>query len=568
MLLICTRSLCFRTSIHNRLLAAIPVITVSDVQGDDWKKTLIVDQSQFRPSGRSNRSGRSQADHDVFEGLPIRQWRQSETTVGLAPVLESVKGGDNAWPEPKLPRDTSLLLPHTQALLREARRPRLAKRKQEPTEDEKGEEEDEVDKDVQTAWQAKKWSQIPAHLEEPDREYLAKRRKGLPSIHTAMALQAAAAAVSAAPTRKTKVMKSDAEGNTTVYEVLVPEGQAIAGEVVEDTIMADAAPEKAAPGTIIEGVGIANAEGLIVATDLLQPPKRKNMPPKRIKKGGPGRGKKKVMFTGAEGQSSTATPMGPGGAVTSLAVGPNASGSAMDIDSTSRVAGDGIDLQTGEGDGDEDDAEDGEEGEEGDGDGDEDDDREDGELSDVEAPAVSTGPATPTTSAAPIASEVLETLPPVEVASLLPPTLLQDSVEADAPVVASSPEKPTQVQPQQDTDQTTATFSTSETSAPTPITAMTSNDDSAPPRERNLSSPPELPLAQTSDERQEPLVELVEDVPVASPSQVPTVFVAADQDGPSKSAAQTPHVLETSTNDDDLLSKFEKELEQQEGNGP
>ncbi|KAI5209355.1 hypothetical protein AUEXF2481DRAFT_38281 [Aureobasidium subglaciale EXF-2481] len=338
---------------------------------------------QFRAGGRSNRSGRSQADHDVFEGLPVRQWHHSETIVGLPPPAEVAQGGDNAWPELPMPRDSSQLAPWTQQLLREARRPRLAKRPQEPTEDDKQEEEEEGEA-VQTGWQSKKWSQVPSQLEKPEREFLAKRRKGLPSLHTQIALQAANAAASSAPTRKTKVMKSDADGNTTVYEVLVAEGQTIEGEVTEDAIMADAAPVQAAPGTVIEGVGIANAEGVIVATDLLQqqqPMRRKPIPPRRIRKGGPGRGKKKVMFNPNDGHNAAASST-PGGisVATPSTLNANADDSAMDIDSNPKPDAN-----------DEGDDEDGEDGEEGDEDDDrEDDDRgedhEDGELSEGEEP--------------------------------------------------------------------------------------------------------------------------------------------------------------------------------------
>ncbi|CAD0086805.1 unnamed protein product [Aureobasidium vineae] len=329
---------------------------------------------QFRAGGRSNRSGRSQADADVFEGLPVRQWISSDSIVGLPPPTEVVQGGDNALPELPMPRDSHLLTPLTQQLLREARRPRLAKRPQEPTEDDKQEEEEEGEP-VQTGWQSKKWSQVPSHQEKPEREFLAKRRKGLPSMHTQIALQAANAVASSANTRKTKIMKSDADGNTTVYEVLVPEGQTVEGEVVDDAIMADAAPIQAAPGTVIDGVGIANAEGVFVATDLLQqqqqPMRRKPIPPRRIRKGGPGRGKKKVMFNPNEGHNAAATST-PGGGVsvaTPSSLNANADDSAMDIDSTPKPDAN-----------DEGDDEDGEEGE----DGDEDDDREDGEVSEGE----------------------------------------------------------------------------------------------------------------------------------------------------------------------------------------
>jgi len=315
---------------------------------------------QFRAQGRSNRSGRSQADHDVFEGLPIKQWRQSETVVGLPQTTGETKPGDNTMPELPMPRDSHLLSPWTQALLREARRPRLAKRN-EATEDEKGDEDEEAEKEMRTGFLAKKWAPVPAHLEQPEREYIAKRRKGLPSMHTTLALQAAISLPSTTATRKAKVMKTDAEGKTVIYEVLVPEGQSVEGEVQQDTDMTEAAPERAAPGTVIEGVGIANAEGVIVANNLLQPQpisRRRNMPPKRIKRGGPGRGKKKVMFS-AEGQTGTMTPGGTA-APSTPAMGDGGAGEPMDVDSARKEDDDGDDDE------------------------DEDDDREEGEISDGE----------------------------------------------------------------------------------------------------------------------------------------------------------------------------------------
>lgn len=301
-------------------------------------------------------------------------------------------------PELPLPRDHHLLSAWTQALLREARRPRLAKRK-EPTEDEKGDDDEDGEKEAETGFLAKKWSHVPAHLEEPEREYIAKRRKGLPSVHTTLALQAATNIPATAPTRKAKVMKADADGKTTVYEVLVPEGQVVEGEVKQDTEMTDAPLERAAPGTVIAGVGIANADGVIVANDLLQPqppPRRRNMPPKRVKKGGPGRGKKKVMFTG-EGQAGTSTPGGTG-VPSTPATGDVSVGEPMDIDSARKEDGEGEDK-------DEEDKDDE------DGDDDEDDeDREEGELSDGEAEETVSRPAEPA-----VTSEV-----PSEVASQVP----------------------------------------------------------------------------------------------------------------------------------------------------
>lgn len=88
----------------------------------------------------------------------------------------------------------------------------------------------------------------------------------------------------------------DADGNAHVYEVLAPVGQKLEGEIDENDVETVAAITEpaAAPGTVVEGIGIVNAEGLVVANDLLQstPTRKKPLPPRRKKKGGPGRGKK------------------------------------------------------------------------------------------------------------------------------------------------------------------------------------------------------------------------------------------------------------------------------------
>ncbi len=184
-----------------------------------------------------------------------------------------------------------------QALLRAAR---MGLSKDTPVveeEKEKG-EEDDADTNDHAGFPAKKWSLIPRENEGPEPEYLAKRRKGLPSIYTS----ATPHARTSGNMRKTKIRKVDSEGNQSVWDVLVPEGQTVDGELVEE----EASPTQTqipAPGTVIEGVGIANADGVVVAGDLAVPanPRRRPLPPKRKFKG-PGRGKKKkVAFAGGAG---------------------------------------------------------------------------------------------------------------------------------------------------------------------------------------------------------------------------------------------------------------------------
>ncbi|KAK7551732.1 hypothetical protein IWX49DRAFT_561897 [Phyllosticta citricarpa] len=319
----------------------------------------------FRPSGRSNRSGRSQIDHDVFEGLPIRQWRLADTLVDPSTAAIQESQSKDGWPEPPMPRDSNLLPEHSQLLLRAARAGTLYKLPTPPEEEEKEKEgeEGEEPKEARVGFVAKKWSQVPRNVEEPEREYLAKRRKGLPSAYTANATDGATSNV---PMRETKVKRTDADGSVHVYKVLVPEGHRVEGELVEEDVeMKEAAPEEAAPGTVVEGVGVVNSEGVVVANDLLQstPPRRRPPPPRRKPKKGPGRGRKKVMFQ-------------PGDSAAGTASGTEGGEPAIKQEGTPAT---GEDTPMHEGDDDE-----GEDGEEG---SDSDDDRDEGEMSPTPAAA-------------------------------------------------------------------------------------------------------------------------------------------------------------------------------------
>ncbi|KAL8839582.1 MAG: hypothetical protein Q9170_001686 [Blastenia crenularia] len=251
----------------------------------------------LRNNRPGNRSGRSQIDHDVFEGLPVRHWRKASVAVSTAlqkdePSINPAKA--TLFGELAMPRDAQLLSPMSQALLRAARSGEIT-RKTPPQplldDDKENGEDDDTAVDADLGFMAKRWAAVPRHLEGPEPEFLAKRRKGLPSAYTGPLGQTSAAT----PMRKTKVRKLDGDGNATVLDVLVPEGQTVEGEVVEEEANVTQAP---APGTVVEGVGVANAEGVIIAGDqmLPTPPRRRPPPPKRKAKG-PGRGrKKKVAF--------------------------------------------------------------------------------------------------------------------------------------------------------------------------------------------------------------------------------------------------------------------------------
>ena len=238
----------------------------------------------------------------MLEGLPINQYKEAEITIGPSST-ETKRLDKDEW-MPPMPRDSHMLPEHSQAILRAARSGRIYKPPAPPEEDKDGLEEEDEHKEVPQGFSVKKWVKVPRHLEDAEPEYLAKRRKGLPSQYVANGQ----APVQPAALRETKVKKTDAEGNVSVYKVLVPEGQAVEGEIQATDAIIEAAPVAAAPGTIVEGVGVVNAEGVVVANDILQqtPPRRRPAPPRKKRKSGPGRGKKKVVFV--EGAPEQGTP--------------------------------------------------------------------------------------------------------------------------------------------------------------------------------------------------------------------------------------------------------------------
>ncbi|KAF2003917.1 hypothetical protein P154DRAFT_519817 [Amniculicola lignicola CBS 123094] len=260
----------------------------------------------FRSRDRSNRSGRGQVEHNVLEGLPINQYKLVEITVG-SESAENKQVDKDAWPELAMPRDSHMLPEHSQQLLRAARAGRIIKPPAPLEEDRDDADEEPEHKEVQQGFTVKKYVKVARHLEEPEPEFLAKRRKGLPSQY---------AATLPTPMRETKVQKTDAEGNVNIYKVLVPEGQTVEGEVHEaDVIAVEIAPAEVAPGTVVEGVGVVNAEGVVVANDLTQitPRNRRPPPPKPKKKKGrpkgiPGRKKKVAFAEGVDGVVEQGTP--------------------------------------------------------------------------------------------------------------------------------------------------------------------------------------------------------------------------------------------------------------------
>ena len=342
-------------------------------------------ESKYRNNRSGNRSTRTQIDHDVFEGLPVRHWRKASIVVNAAPQKEvsNIANMRNVgWPELPMPKDAHLLSPMSQALLREARKGQVHNPPPPPLEDEKepGEDED-ADGDIDAGFIAKRWAVVPKHLEEAEPEYLAKRRKGLPSVYSG----ALGPLGTIGQMRKTKIRKIDTEGNTYVWDVLVPEGRRVEGEIVEEETTLTEAP---APGTVVEGVGVANAEGVVIAGDqaLPTPPRRRPPPPKRKAKG-PGRGRKKrVGFVSISGGGPL--PKKTNNISNNLVTGTgNEKGEATSDQRADVQIGEDSVLHDGEDGGEEgsDDDEDVEDGDDG--------DREEGELS--PSPSMSKSPSKP-----------------------------------------------------------------------------------------------------------------------------------------------------------------------------
>lgn len=250
----------------------------------------------YRNTTQSRRTARGQIDHDIFEGLPVRNWRRDIVTVAPPPALDLSQPKDKwdvelPW---GMPKDSHLMPQHSQDLLRAARSGRIYQKRRLEEEDE-GEDRDRdglVEKPLEKKDEAgtkegdgftvKTWKLVPKHMEGPEIEYLAKRRKGL---------RGTAVKPAAGPTlTKMTVRKTDDSGNSFIEHVVVPEGVSVEGEVIAQSVVAD-------PAAIIG--------------DAAQPAKRRPPPPKRKPKG-PGRGRKKKVLAPtsapAEGVATAATP--------------------------------------------------------------------------------------------------------------------------------------------------------------------------------------------------------------------------------------------------------------------
>lgn len=287
------------------------------------------------------------------------------------------KDHDTRWRELPMPKGSELYPIWSQALLRAARAGRILQRNSKANEEDRdGAEDEDAEGDLDTSFVANRWNQLPREAEEPEAEYLAKRRRGLPTLYGGWATDGANVTM-----RKCKIKKIDAEGNAYLLEVLIPEGTTIDGEYEEQEDLPIQTP---AVGTRVEGLGIANAEGVIVANEHMMPtpPRRRPPIPKRKPKG-PGRGRKKkiIIEDGANGAPTAVNAVVVSGS-DSIGV------PSMNIDG---AVSDGHNEDTNHAeadaeadDGSEDDDEDGEDGDEN--------DREDGEMSDGDGESRSVSP--------------------------------------------------------------------------------------------------------------------------------------------------------------------------------
>lgn len=258
----------------------------------------------------------------------MRRWSRQQHTFSQAPKPDDSDlgvqgpGGAPTLPELPMPRDSQLLPPISRALLRAARAGcihiRQGSRAAQDEEKSTADAEDSAAAHLaDRSFTTRKWMTLPKHLEPAEVEFLAKRRPGLPSLYGATAGTDGGSGAASGPMRRTKFQKTDPEtGNISIYEAWVPEGHRIEGEITGDlqSIVEQSSvpvkPEAPAPGTIVEGVGIVNAEGVVVAeagsSAVMTPPKRRPPPPKRKGRGiGKGR-KKKVMFAPGEGADAAA----------------------------------------------------------------------------------------------------------------------------------------------------------------------------------------------------------------------------------------------------------------------
>lgn len=358
---------------------------------------------------RGNRSGL--AEHDDFEGLPVRQWRQQLVNVAPPPEREEAKKQDRWGVELPhgMPRDTHLLTPHNQELLRLARSGKLYKKRPLPEEedaDPDGVPGDKPDKKDSAAsegygFKVKKWVRLDRSAEDSGINLLAPRHK---NTITRPSKQLGTQVTGPMVTKAT-VKRLDAAGNPYTQEVIVSDGQPVDGEIISTSVV----PAPEATGEAV----------LPVAT----PARRKPPIPQKKKGRGRGRGGR------GRGRLPLATPTRPvpqqdgSTEVKPETVGPD--GVKIESEDVSRAGGD---LEMNESS-----ALDDDDGDEGSGDDDEGDGDESGtpaaEGEDQEMKDAPEYPSSDSIADAPPATASAEVAQPG--ANLAPPPLVTDPVQLE-----------------------------------------------------------------------------------------------------------------------------------------
>lgn len=213
-------------------------------------------------------------------GLPVRQWRKEWVNAVPSPQQEMAQQGDRWAVELPfgMPRESHLLPPHSQELLRAARSGRLYKRPA-PTEDEDVDADVDVIKGDKKEWDApnegfmvRTWKQVPRNAEVPVVSHLAKRHKNTVTISSKEVSEPA----SGPTVIRATVRRIDAAGNPYEQTVTMTEGQHVDGEIISTTVV----PAPSAPPPELAAPQQAT-------------PVRKRPPPPKRKAKGLGRGRKK-----------------------------------------------------------------------------------------------------------------------------------------------------------------------------------------------------------------------------------------------------------------------------------
>ncbi|KAK4674341.1 hypothetical protein QC763_119680 [Podospora pseudopauciseta] len=233
---------------------------------------------QYRTAAQTRRGNRAGVvEHDDFEGLPVRQWTRGEVNVAMGPPPDDDQK-DDIWAIELpfgMPKDTALLPPHSQELLRAMRSGRVYKRPPPEDEDEDidfGTKGDKKESEVgNEGFTVRAWKQMPRNAEVPSVSHLAKRHKGTITL----ASTASVAHIPGPTITRATVRRIDAAGNPYEQTITLSEGQQVDGEIIRTTVVP--APVAAAG----EALG-----------QQATPVKRRPPPPKRKAKG-PGRGRKK-----------------------------------------------------------------------------------------------------------------------------------------------------------------------------------------------------------------------------------------------------------------------------------